>query len=85
MKPAPHGSLIVVGRVGSSEQAFKISRVGSGGIESGQEVLKYRGSGRVGSGQVRSAGFKTSPVGSDRIGSGRVKISRNLCGSDRFS
>ena len=44
-------------RVGS--RGFELSRVGSGRVESGQEVLKSRGSGRI-----WSIGFEISRVGS---------------------
>ena len=64
----------MAGLVGSDQQAFTISRVGSGGFQnlagrvgSGQKVLMYRGSDR----------------GSGRVGSGRVKTSRNSRGSGR--
>ena len=71
-RPDPHETRIsrvariVSGRVGSGQDVFGISRVGSGRV---RRCLECRGSGRVGSG-----GFQ-KPAG--RVGSGQVKTSRN--------
>ena len=47
---------------GSGQRGFKISRVGSGRVGSGQEVLKSRGSGWVGS---RSLEISRAGLGHD--------------------
>ncbi|CAM9124236.1 unnamed protein product, partial [Laminaria digitata] len=92
---------------GSGQELFKISRVGSGRVKrvrnitgrvgSGQEVLKYRGSGRVGSRFFQISrvglswvigGFQISRVGSghdprdtDHV-TGRATLTREFFSSD---
>ena len=58
---------------GSGDGVFKVSRVGSGRVGSGQESSKSQGSGRVG-----SRGFQIS-----RAGLGRVNIFSSLTGRIR--
>ena len=53
-----------------------------GRVESGQEVVESRGSGRrVGSGGFQMSRIGSGRVGSGRVGSGRVKTSKTICGS----
>ena len=63
-----------LGRVGSGQKVFKISRVESGRVK---DVFKSRGSGQVGSGRV-----KISRIGSSRVGLGTFRISRVGLGHD---
>ena len=62
----------MTGRVGFSQEVLKISRVGSGRVGSGREVLKSRGSGPLGSRILRISRIGLDRVGSGWIGSGRV-------------
>ena len=93
-RPDPHETRIsrvtriVAGRVGSGQEDFKISRVGSG------RVRRFFKISRVGSGRDRrfSKSRGSSRVASrrlellaGRVGSGRVKMSRNSHGSGRVS
>ena len=66
------------GRIGSGQEFFEISRVGSG--RAGSRATS-RPAGRVGSGQEC---FEISRVGSDRVESGRIgSFGFTLTGSDR--
>ena len=79
-RPDPHETRIsrvtriVAGRVGSGQEDFKISRVGSGRV---RRLSKSRGPGRIGS--------RHFEILAGRVGSVRVKTSRNSRGSGRDS
>ena len=83
MQPVSHGS-IGMRRVGSGQEVFEISRVGSGRLNkfsnlagrvgSGQQLFKSRGSGRVGSGGSENIAGQIGSGGDIKFfhGSGQV-------------